>query len=96
MRKMKDCGIESKNRIMKIDSEQFALVCFLSLMQGGDGLLGKHPDYIREKMVILKTKEDAYGFLDRPNQERVLAWINEWGLELPDAIGKYEEEFKDF
>ena len=77
---------------MNISNEQFALVCFLSIMQGNEGLIGKHPDYIEEKKVMLKVGVDAYSFLDRPNQEKVLAWLEEWKVELPNEIERYEEE----
>jgi len=78
----------------KITPEQFALLCFLSLMEGGEGLLSKAPSYLEEKVAILKDGYDAYGWLDIWNQRRVLKWCKEWEVEIPEMIEKYEEELK--
>lgn len=72
--------------------ENFALICFLALMQNGCGIDDHAPEYIQEKVRMLNAGYDAYGFLDRNNQRVVKNWYAKWKEELPEEIKKYEEE----
>ncbi len=74
-----------------ISPESFAMVCFLVLMENGDGIEGKHPDYIAEKTVMLRAGLDAFGYLDINNMRRVVSWHTTWNVELPEKIKKEME-----
>ncbi len=76
----------------KLSKNRFAQLCYLILMQNGEGILDKHPDYIIEKRNVLKRGYSAYGSLDRINQNVLLMYFKKWELELPKEIVVYEEE----
>lgn len=76
---------------MILSPESFAMVCFLVLMQNDEGLLGKSPDYISEKTVMLKMGHNAFAFLDIYNMRKVACWHKRWGVHLPPPI---EEELQ--
>ena len=78
--------------MQKLEPSDFAAVCFLVLMANGAGYMDKHPTYIKEKLVMLKVGYNAYAFLDRFNQKKVLMYLNFWKYELPEQIAKYEAE----
>lgn len=66
--------------------DKFAMVCYLVLMQNGDGIIDKHPSYIDEKQYLLKRGYEAFAALDLLNQAIVIAWHGAWGLALPEEI----------
>ena len=71
----------------------FARICFLCLMGHHDeGWRKAHPSYIDEKSNMLNDGFNAYGLLDRQNQELVKMYFSEWKLELPEVIKEYEKE----
>lgn len=72
--------------------EKFAMVCFLVLMQNGQGILDKHPDYIEEKQAMLTDGYDAFGRLDYSNMAKVIEWHTTWEVKLADEIQKYIED----
>lgn len=71
------------------DDAMFAMVCFLVLMQNNNGIISKHPDYISEKLFMLKEGAYAYGMLDRGGQQKVLEWCRQWRLDLPEWVEEY-------
>ena len=72
----------------------FAMICFLVLMEGRDkkGIEAQAPSYILEKVSMLWSGAEAFGYLDHHNQFKVLAYCKQWGVNLPPEI---EEYFKD-
>lgn len=74
---------------MTIEDDQFALVCYLALMQSGAGLLDKHPIYIKEKQYLLDRGLDAFAALDMSNMRRVMEWAAQWGVEVPEEVSEY-------
>jgi len=77
-----------------MNEQNFSTLCFMVLMQNQEGFMGKAPSYISEKVIMLKTGYDAYGFLDRFNQRKVLMYLGMWKCEWPEPIARYEEELK--
>lgn len=71
----------------------FATICFNILMGMNDGYIGKAPSYVEEKVHMLKAGYEAYDWLDRNNQLKVLGYLLNWKVELPEQIRKYEEEY---
>jgi hypothetical protein len=69
-----------------IQPEDFARVCYLALMQNGDGLKDKHPSYIKEKLEMLTAGYDAFSYLDFKNMAKVIEWLNTWKLVIPTPI----------
>ena len=74
---------------MKIDPEHFALVCFLVLMENGEGILDKHLDYITEKSDMWNDGYEAFGKLDIHNMRKVKLWCDKWGVEMPEGPAEY-------
>lgn len=58
-------------------------------MQGGAGLIDKHPSYIEEKQELMDKGVDAFAALDIHNMRSVVAWCKQWGVELPDEVAEY-------
>lgn len=80
---------------MPISTDDFATVCYLVLMQNGDGLADKHPSYISEKKYMLESGLDAFGALDIHNMRKVRDWCASWGVEMPPEAAdelKMQEE----
>ena len=75
-----------------MNEQNFSTLCFMVLMQNQEGFMGKAPSYISEKLVMFNCGYDAYGFLDRLNQQKVLMYLGMWKCELPEPIARYEEE----
>lgn len=69
-----------------ISPDSFAMICFLVLMQNGEGFAKKSPDYITEKTHMLHLGFDAFSYLDIHNMEKAAAWCTAWGIELPQQI----------
>jgi len=81
---------------MILSDKEFALVCFLVLMQNREGVLDKHPEYIQEKKLMLNMGYDAYSMLDPKNQTLVKLYHLRWHLDLPYVIEKYEKEMAEY
>lgn len=71
---------------MDIDKELFQQVCFLALMQHGEGLISKSPKYIKEKMRVKKSPLAAWQMLDNDCQLVVLTWADRWNIPIMDFI----------
>lgn len=69
-----------------IEPSSFAMICFLVLMQNGDGLIDKSPDYIDEKMSVLHSGLNAFSYLDIHNMHKVIDWCDQWGVQVPEII----------
>lgn len=81
---------------MEISEKQFAAVCFLVLMDHhGAGFQEAHPVYIEEKLSLLDRGYEAYGALDRENQERAKRHCVRWGFDLPEPVRDYEQQLQD-
>ncbi len=66
--------------------ELFKTVCFLALMQHGEGLTSKAPKYILEKMKASKDLVAAWQMLDVDGQILVRAWARHWNFPLVDCM----------
>ncbi len=79
---------------MTITEKQFAAVCFLILMNHhGDGIEEAHPSYIEEKLPMLNSGYEAYGYLDHHNRMAVLIYLKKWHYDLPEQIKLYEQDY---
>lgn len=66
---------------MKITPEQFALLCYLVLMDHhGAGYIEAHPSYIKEKTHIMLSGYDAIDYLDHENQFKVWIYLSKWKI----------------
>lgn len=63
-----------------------AAVCFAILMENGVGIVGKHPDYILEKLRWCEVLPDPTVLLDERNMAKARAWAREW---LVDSGGSW-------
>jgi hypothetical protein len=63
--------------------QQFALLCFLVLMQD---IKTKAPSYIEEKTMIMDAGYDAFGYLDINNQRKVIDYLKTWNMDVPQLI----------
>jgi hypothetical protein len=81
---------EMESVVMGTEADElFITVCFLSLMEGGGGLLQKSPAYLMEKKC--SSMEHAFTQLDGTNQRRVLQWYALWRVELPEVVRHWLE-----
>ena len=82
-----------------ISPESFALICFLILMENGEGIIDKSPSYITEKSYLLNAGTVAFGALDLHNKRKVRRWCDIWDVEMPqeakDNLMAEEEAFKE-
>lgn len=72
-----------------ISPESFAMICFLILMQNSKGVIDKSPDYITEKIWMLKDGITAFGALDIYNMRKVKEWCDVWNIEMPREAAEY-------
>ncbi len=74
--------------------DSFALICFLVLMENGDGLIDKSSTYISEKTWMLRAGLDAFSALDYHNMRKVKRWCDKWRVDMPLTARKrlIEEE----
>ena len=68
------------------DLKIFQTVCFLAVMQHGEGLASKAPKYIQEKMKASEDPRGAWNMLDLDNQILVRAWARYFGFPLVDCM----------
>ncbi len=88
--------ITNKEFGLTINEKQFSALCYLILMEHhGQRIFQAAPQYIEEKLSMLKTGYNAYGYLDRPNQLKVLAYLDKWQYAYPEIIKKEEDYLKD-
>lgn len=74
-----------------ISPESFAMVCFLVMMQNGAGLNEKSPDYITEKMTMLRSGLNSFAYLDIQNMRKVIHWCKTWGVGVPKEVAEEME-----
>jgi len=73
---------------VKTDSNTFGIlqiVAFAVLMESDIGIIGKSPDYIKEKFYTYMNEPDAnrlYGILDMSNRAKFAEWQKLWGIEI--------------
>ena len=77
---------EAKARIlgdkrMKLEKIK-RLVVFAILMQHGDGIMSKSPEYIEEKYDTVISVPYPEAALDIFNREKLARWMKEWGPHL--------------
>jgi hypothetical protein len=63
--------------------QQFALLCFLVLMQD---IKTKAPSYIEEKTRMTEVGYDAFAYLDINNQRKVIDYLKTWRIDVPQTI----------
>lgn len=85
----------SKEKIPQLAPPDFALICFLILMQNGEGILDKHPDYIREKVGMIGMGYEAIGKLDVNNIRKLMEWHEKWNVQLPPEIKKLHAQVEE-
>jgi hypothetical protein len=56
------------------------LVIFSIIMENGDGIIGKSPDYILEKFASASTAFNPEGLLDEKNRKKLEKWRRRWCL----------------
>lgn len=54
-------------------------VIFAILMQNGQGIMSKSPDYVAEKLEAVSLEPEPEGLLDMGNQGLYHAWLRRWG-----------------
>jgi len=54
------------------------LVVFAILMENGDGIVDKSPEYIMEKYQMSLILEDPKKLLDPGNLRKFEAWLKKW------------------
>lgn len=69
-----------------IHPDSFALLCFLTLMQNGEGLIDKSPDYITEKTYMLRSGHNSFAALDIYNMRKVIDYCNAWNIQVPSDV----------
>lgn len=64
-----------------------SLVTFCALMENGDGILGKSPEYLREKFNRYVGNEgiDLTG-LDSVRRAQVVAYMDRWKIESTETL----------
>lgn len=63
----------------KTEVKLLGLVSFCVLMQHGQGIMGKAPDYILEKAELIKAPIYLFDALDEDNRAKVIEWSKTWG-----------------
>lgn len=74
------------------DLKLFQTVCFLTLMQHGEGISSKAPKYIQEKMKASEGPRGAWNMLDFEGQILVRAWAKYWNFPLVDCMREISKE----
>lgn len=66
--------------------KDFAMLCFLILMQNDKGIESKAPNYILEKQEMLQLGFDAFTFLDFYNMAKLITYLNKWKIQVHPKI----------
>lgn len=72
----------------ELTRRQFALLCFTVLMENGDGIIEKAPQYVFEKSILLDVGYSAFAHLDFYNMSKVVNWHQFWSVDLPEEVAK--------
>ena len=76
------------------DTELLGIVSFCVLMQTHDGIAGQAPNYIDEKLQVLKAGAGhMWAALDGHNQLRVLEWGKKWGVDFESLISQITKDY---
>jgi hypothetical protein len=73
----------------EVDEQLFGLMCYLVLMDNGDGIMSKHPTYVEEKAPAIMEGVEAFGRLDIHNMRKLKAWCEKWGMQMPATARQY-------
>jgi len=63
---------------MTMNDELTRGLVFAILMENGDGIMGKHPKYILEKMTTVMKGNYPTNLLDARNMAKLEQWIERW------------------
>ena len=77
----------------KTEVKLFSLVSFCTLMQHGQGIMGKDPDYILEKAALMKAPIYLFSALDEDNSTKVIEWGKRFRI---DFEGLFQQMAKDY
>jgi len=75
-------------KLQTISPDSFALLCFLVLMENGEGIKDKAPSYITEKTYMFRAGLDAFAALDIHNMHRVVQYCETWHIALPERVAE--------
>jgi|JI7StandDraft_1071085.scaffolds.fasta_scaffold978139_2 hypothetical protein len=70
--------------INKLTPEQFAMVCFLAIMQDLDHTIIKYID--DQSDLLLRSGYDAFSYISKEAQLKVIGYHEIWELELPKQV----------
>lgn len=74
------------------DVKLFQTVCFIALLQRGEGLTSKAPSYIREKLKAAEDPIAAWNMLGGDIQLLVYEWARLWKFPLDACLIKISRE----
>ena len=57
-------------------------VVFAILMENNEGILGKAPIYVKEKLISCALSDEPEGLLDSHNLARFREWTIRWKMEV--------------
>lgn len=69
-------GYATEEKLHK-DIELIQAVAFAMLMENGDGIMGKSPDYVEEKLRAMEDSRAA-NHLDGSNTRKLWEWVGRW------------------
>jgi len=69
------------------------IVAFSILMQNGEGIIDKSPDYILEKFEACKKSEKPEKLLDPFNRKKYHNYLGKWLFDVLPALEKMIDEF---
>lgn len=76
--------------------EIFGAVCYLVLMDHhGKGYTEASPSYVKEKLNFVMKGYHAFASLDQYNQQRVLDYLERWGIPIPKEVEEYRQRLID-
>lgn len=72
------------------------LVTFAILMENNEGIIGKNPKYIHEKIELCKGFNIPERILDSKNMIKLEAYAKKWGLKWESAKDYWEVPMDQF
>jgi hypothetical protein len=73
------------------EEQAFAAICYHVLMTR-EPFTEQSPEYLYEKLDLLRMGPDAFSMLDYGNQQRCLAYCARWAFALPESVESYWRE----
>jgi len=61
---------------------------FIIRMEGSGGLIGKHPDYIKEKYNSVLSMDEPWRLLDSHNKRKYVEWLIRFRNSLGEGVDK--------